>query len=468
MQLSLCAWPTWKLVRPPAFPSLILLFSLFILHPVLVRAQEQRPANPGNLSVSPAAERSATITDPAQGISATQLVRRALSSNAELAAARLEIERARARLRQTGLRPNPTIDFEQSSGRLVNNPGERATIIGFSLPLEVTGQRARRLALAQAELEAAQAAVAEHERLLAAEVRKTFVEALSAQRELDITEGLNRLDTQTVRVVEARVTEGDAAPLEASLLRVEIDRLRSRRALVEGRFQVALLRLKTLAGIPLEETLQIREELARTALSALTITLNEAVETALRTRPDLRLARLMEEAARAGLRLAEAQAGPSVTINARYTFDRTLTSLPAPLTPFPDTGRSLSFGVSIGLPVFNRNQGNKAEAAVAITQAQQRREFIEAVIRAEVASAFTRQQAAANALATFEQGVIGRSQDNIRAIRGAYEVGAFSVTELLAEQRRLLDLQKEFTEALAERWRANADLQSAMGIIEEK
>ncbi len=468
MRLSLCAWPRWMPFRPPVSIPPVLFFSLFILHPALVWAQEQRPPRT-SVAVEPGTvARSATMIDPAHGVSTTALIRRAISENAELAATRLEIERARARFQQAGLRPNPTLDFEQSSGRLVNNPGERATIIGFSLPLEVTGQRARRLNLAQAEMEAAQAAVAERERLLAAEVRKTFGEALTAQRELEITDGLNRLDTQTVRVVEARVTEGDAAPLEASLLRVEIDRLLSHRALVEGRLQAALLRLKTLAGIPLEETLQIREELAQTALPVLTITLNEAVETALRTRPDLRLARLMEEAARAGLRLAEAQAGPSVTINARYTLDRTLTSLPAPLTPFPDTGRSLSFGVSIGLPIFNRNQGNKAEATVAITQAQHRCEFIEAVIRAEVTSAFARQQAAAKALATFEQGVIGRSQDNIRAIRGAYEIGAFRVTELLAEQRRLLDSQKEFTEALAERWRAIADLQSAMGIIEEK
>ena len=216
-----------------------------------------------------------------------------------------------------------------------------------------------------------------------------------------------------------------------------------------------------------EESLQIRPD---TALTAATVpaSLNEAIETALRTRPDLRMARLVEAAAQAGLRLVEAQARPSVTINTRYTTDRALTSLPAPFTPFPDSGRTLTVGISIGLPVFNRNQGAKAEAATAITQTQQRRAFIEAAIRAEVASAFVRQQAAAKSVAIFEQGVTVRSQDNLRAIRGAYEIGAFKVTELLTEQRRLLDAQKEFIEASAERARALADLQTALGIIEEK
>jgi hypothetical protein len=41
---------------------------------------------------------------------------------------------------------------------------------------------------------------------------------------------------------------------------------------------------------------------------------------------------------------------------------------------------------------------------------------------------------------------IERSAENIRAVRGAYEIGSFRITELLAEQRRLADYQREYTE----------------------
>ncbi|MEK7830911.1 MAG: TolC family protein, partial [Acidobacteriota bacterium] len=221
--------------------NLIALFFLTMLSAASAAAQTPPQLN--------SAERR-TPNDSVQASSSDELVKRALSSNAELAAARLEIDRARARLQQAGLRPNPTLDFEQQRG-VLNSPGERVTTVGVSVPLEVGGKRGRRLNLAQAELEVAEAEVAERERRLAAEVRAAYVEALAAQRELDITEGLNQLDTQTVKVVEARVSEGDAAPLEANLLRVELDRLRSRRALVAGRLQASLLKLKTLAGIPL-------------------------------------------------------------------------------------------------------------------------------------------------------------------------------------------------------------------------
>jgi outer membrane protein TolC len=60
--------------------------------------------------------------------------------------------------------------------------------------------------------------------------------------------------------------------------------------------------------------------------------------------------------------------------------------------------------------------------------------------------------------------VIARSNDNIRAIRAAYQLGEFKITDLLAEQRRLLDSQRDFTETLTERYRALADLRSAMGV----
>lgn len=426
-------------------------------------ATSRQASAQSNVSTSISAEDwTGSFIDPAQGSSSVDLVRRALTSNAELAAARLDVERARARLRQAGLRPNPALDFEQTNG-VFNSPGERNTSVGFSLPLELGGQRKGRINLAQAEFAAAEAEVADRERRLVAEVRAAYAEALAALRELGITGQLNNLDVQTARVVEARVSEGDAAPLELNLLRVEVDRLRARRALVEGRLQAALLRVKSLTGIALNEPLRLREGLDAALLPAPPASLEAAVEIALRTRPDLRLAALNEEVAQAGLRLARAQARPEITAFTRYaqnqsTFDDT------PIGVLTDRDKLFTYGVTITLPVFNRNQGAKAEAETAIAQAKQRRQFIEAVVRAEVASAYARYQAAERSITTFEQGVIARSNENIQAIRGAYQIGAFRVTDLLNEQRRLVDAQREYTEALAERYRALADLQAALGV----
>ena len=425
------------------------------------RATDQADHNNG-IGAPPLISSFSRYADPVQGTSSNDLVRRALTSNAELAAARLDIERGRARLQQASLRPNPTIDFEQTTGRLTGSAGERETSIGFALPLELGGKRQRRIDLARAELSAAEAEIADRERRLAAEARSAYAEAMAALRELQITENLNNVDAQTARIIEARVTEGESAPIELNLLRVELDRLRARRALVEGRLEVAILKLKHLAGMPASEPLRLREDLATPALPDPPTSLEAAVDTALRTRPDLRLARLMEEAAEAGLKLARAQATPDVTAFSRYTQNRSVFDN-TPVGVLRDKDRLLSFGVSISIPLFNKNQGAKAEAEAAILQARRRREFVEAMVRAEIASAYTRYRAAQTAMDTLREGVLAKSQENIKAVRGAYEIGAFRVTDLLVEQRRFIDAQREFIEAMAERYRALADIQAAIG-----
>jgi outer membrane protein TolC len=188
--------------------------------------------------------------------------------------------------------------------------------VGLAVPLELGGKRRRRIEVAQAEFEAVEAEVADRERRLTNEVRVLYVEALASLRELGTLEELNNLDLQTTRFVQARVNEGDTAPIELNQLRVEVDRLRSRRSLVEGRLQSTLLRLKSLTGLPPAELLRLREDI-------------------------------------------------------RSVFDDTQVGV------LRDRDRLLTFGVSVGIPIFNRNQGGKAEAAAAIAQAQRRREFLE-------------------------------------------------------------------------------------------
>jgi cobalt-zinc-cadmium efflux system outer membrane protein len=178
-------------------------------------------------------------------------------------------------------------------------------------------------------------------------------------------------------------------------------------------------------------------------------------------RPDLKLAQLTEAVAAAGLRLARAESAPDLALSGKYTagyssFDNT------PIGVLRDNDRVVSFGASITLPIRNRNQGAKMEAEAGIVQASRRREFIEALVRAEVTSAYRRYETARNAAGIYEQGVIQRSTENMRAVRGAYEIGAFRITDLLAEQRRSIDYQLEYTEALAEGYRALSELHAAM------
>lgn len=400
----------------------------------------------------------ATTAPSTSSTTADVLVRRALQSNRELAAARLEVTRSRARVRQATLLPNPVLEIEQTGGALGMSEGEVGRRAEISVPIEYGGKRGRRIDVAEAELLAAEAVVSDRERRLMAEVRRLYVEAIAALRELSFTTELTQIDTEIGDILNIRVREGDAPPLESSLLRVEIDRLRSRRALLEGRSRAAQLQLASMAGLPANEPILLGESYGDGVSVPST---EEAMRLALQRRPDLRAADLNIAAAEAGLRLANAQALPEITVFGGYTkersgFDNT------PVGPLTDQDQLLNLGAGISLPVFNRNQGAKAEAAAAIEQAKRLRELTEWQIRAEVDNAFARFRASDAAVEVFRQGVLERSAQNVRTVRAAYEAGAFTISEFLAERRRLVDAQRELTEALTERAVALIDLQAAV------
>ena len=397
------------------------------------------------------------------GIPLSEIVKRSFETNGDIRIARLEVEKAKARLTQASLRPNPLFEVEQTSGRLAGSPGDSEFNAGISVPLEVYGQRGRRIDLANADITLKEAEVTARQRILAGQIFVTYADALAALREVQILEELLELDMQTVRFVQIRVNEGENAPLELNLLQTEVERLRARRELGEGKIQAAISKLKFYAGVPYEESLKLREDISSATVPLLPATLETSIAVGLKSRPEIRLAELDEQLANAGLRLIRSQSKPSITPFTRYTQGSSTIDLP--VGPFPQqNNRSLTFGVSVGLPIFNKNQGAKAEAAIAIRQAQERRAFAEKVVRNEIIVAFQRIEAARRALSILETVVLPRSRENIETIRKVYEIGDLKITDLIAEQRKLLEANRDLNETLTERYRAQADLFIALGI----
>ena len=402
----------------------------------------------------------------ADGMGLDEIVRRAFENNGDLKIAALEVDKARARLAQARLRSNPTLEIEQASGRLVGSGGEGELTVGASLPLDVYNQRGRRVDLAQAEITLREAEVSARRRELANQILGNYAEALASLRELQVLEELLELDTRTTRFVQVRVNEGETPPLELNLLQTEVERLRARRFLAEGRLQNAISKLRLSAGMPSNEPLRLRESISTASLPQLPPSIDTGIDVALRTRPEIRVAELEEQLATAGLRLVRSQGKPDLTAYSRYSQGQSIVDLPS--GSFPQRDRALTFGVAIGLPIFNRNQGAKAEAEISIRQAQERRAFAEAVIRNEVTAAFRRIEAAGRALTILETSVMPRSRQNVETVQRVYEIGELKITDLIAEQRRLLDANRDLTETLTERYRAQADLLIALGQTFEK
>jgi outer membrane protein, heavy metal efflux system len=400
------------------------------------------------------------------GISLEQIIRSAFASNGDLKVAQIEIEKAKARLTQASLRQNPTLEVEQKSGNFVGSSGDNEFSVGVSVPLEIYNQRKRRIDLANAEITLKEAEIVARQRELASQIFIDYAESLASLRELEILEELLEIDTKIVVFVQIRVTEGETAPLELNLLQTEIERLRSKRELAIGRLQASITKLKFYAGIPYNESLKLRENIANAKLPPFPATIETSLAIAIKNRPEIRLTELEESLANAGLRLIRSNSKPELSAFSRYSSGKSI--IDSPRGAFDQRDKSLTFGISIGLPIFNRNQGAKAEAEIAIRQAQERRSFAEKIIQNEVTTAFQRIEATRKAVSILQTAVLPRSRQNIETIRQVYEIGELKITDLLAEQKRLLEANRDLTDALTENYRAKAELLIALGITLEK
>ncbi|HMV46167.1 MAG TPA: TolC family protein [Blastocatellia bacterium] len=394
------------------------------------------------------------------GLTAEKLAEEAFARSRELLAARQTLEIAKGRLLQAGLRPNPSIGVEQTTDYLTGRSGEGNTGVGVTQVFELGGKRSKRVAVAQLEYDRAVADVRALERQIAAEIRSAYAQALAAARQLDIAERLIALDQELARVTEARLKEGDVAPLDLNLVRVEVDRLHAQSVQSRADLTAQLVTLQTLAGFEPTEPLTLAPALERPP--SLELTVAAATEIALRERADLQAARIAEELGDARISLAESQRTPNLAASVRYSRSRSVFDN-TPIGVLNDVDHLLTAGLSIEIPLRNRNQGEIAAAVGERAQAKYRREFVEAIVKRDVALALNRYTAAAQSLAIYGGQVLPRAEENLKTIRAAYGFGEMPVMEVIAEQRRLVENQTQYNAALRDYYTSLAELERALG-----
>ena len=427
-----------------AISSFAVALSVFSLVPPTIFAQgAATAAQPSSSQAS-----SARYLDQADGMTADQAVTYALAHNTELAAARKEIDSAKALVKQARLRANPMLDVE---GTRQVPPGKDNTIMtGVTLPLELNGRRSTRIAVAEREVEVREREVQNAERVLAGEVRMKFGEALAGVLKLSVTEELIDANERSFNLIAARVTEGATPPLEQNMALVELNRLKSMRETAEGKLEVALLELRNMIGLPPEQPLRLRGNFDH-LIDQLT-PVEEATVQALHDRPDVQTFRANENLAEARLEQARSAGRWDARVSAGY--ERMNSSFPVfgvneqgSLQPVQDVFHFLKLGVSIDLPVRNKNQG-AIEAALADAEAtKSRREFAELTVRREVAAAYAQYDRAAKAEEIFRVGVRDAAKANLDVVRQTYELGSKSLIDYIGEQRRFIELENDFIDA---------------------
>jgi cobalt-zinc-cadmium efflux system outer membrane protein len=396
------------------------------------------------------------------GISFEQLAQTTLAENKSLHAAREQLRQAEGRLRQAALRPNPSLDVSTSTDVMFANEGENGFGVMLSQPFELGGKRDRRIQVAEAEVELAKAEIAEAERQLFGQLRTSYLHAAETSGRLNILERSRGLNQQMIQVMTVRLSSGDASRLESHLLQAENNRLEAQRLLVESQLEQEMLEVRKIAGIASAEPLSFRPLSAATAISHETE--SNLIETAFRDRPDLRAARLRETLAGAGVMLARAQIVPTIVGSVRFAREPDISRFATATQPKAfEKDNVLEFGISVPLPLRNREQGNIEEATSKVAQAKAEREALENTIRMEVMAAVRRYESARRTLDLVRGGVVTETQAAVSITELAYRLGDAKLSDVILQQRSLIDAQIAELAAAAELAVAQAGLDSVLG-----
>ena len=400
------------------------------------------------------------VVDAVHGRTAEELVSIALQRNGDVLAARQQVEAARGGLTQAQLRANPSAEI--SGSKEVGGP-QNTLLLGGSLPLELYHRRERRMEVAASGIRTADFERMERERQVRGEVEAKFGEVLAAQRNLQVIEDLLKLNQDALGLTQARADQGAAPPLDANLLQVEVNRIDSRRVDFEATLGVSLLELKSLIGMKAEEQLQLHGALQSQPPE---LTRDAAIQRALATRPDLLAARAAEEVATAKLKQAQTEGKADAAVSANYqrmdsSFDLNGLNDAGQLRPIRGVFHSIGAGVSVTLPVRNRNEGAIQTAVAQMEEARRRREYMELIVTREVLTAFLVQAKAKESLDIYSRGVRDQASQNLDVIRKTYELGRTQLLDVIAEQRRFVDVETGYTEALNRAYQASVRVRTA-------
>lgn len=406
---------------------------------------------PGHAQSQPAAEE----------FTVDELVARALAESPDVRAAQADVEAAKGRLIQAGLRPNPMLEL---GGQKALSP-DNNVMVGLSIPLDLNRRKEGRVAVAERELEMKQGQVLDRERRLRADLRMKAADVLGARRDLQVMGDLLRFNRDALRLVGERARRGAATPLEENLLLVEVNRLEANRRMLESRVEIFTLQLKALAAWPAESSLTLKGDLG---VPPPTIDRPAGVASALESRADLRVAQADAAMARAKIlkEQAEGRWDASISVNyQRQDFGFGLNGITdrGGTRPIQDVFHYFGGGVTITLPVRNQNQGNVAAARAEAAAADRRIELAVLTIRQEVEAAFSQYEAAQRSLEIYARGVRDIARQNLDVVRKTYDLGRTSLLDVVAEQRRYIEIETGYTEALKQVYNAAIDIERAVG-----
>ncbi|HWW06972.1 TolC family protein [Collimonas sp.] len=372
-----------------------------------------------------------------------QALAQAFKSNPELAAAVLEVEAVKASILQAGARPNPEFSTLLEDTRKAT----RTTTVQLNQALELGGKRGARITAAEKGRDAAQADLLAKRADIQAEVVAAYFSVLEAQENLKLLRNSLLLAQRATAITSKRVIAGKVAPIEETKARVAEAGVQVELQLADSALNIGRRRLAATWGDSRPAFATVDGEInnlpALPEMSTLQARLQDS--------PAFARARLEVERRQAMTELERSRRIPDLTVSIGGKR-------------VPEDGRTqMILGLSIPIPVFDRNQGNLLEALRRTDKARDEQKSAELRLKGELADAYERLKSGRQQVVALQNEILPAAQKTYDITTKGFELGKFSFLEVLDAQRVLFQAKSQTLRALADTHRAATEIERVVG-----
>jgi cobalt-zinc-cadmium efflux system outer membrane protein len=407
---------------------------------------------------TPPSERPNTVVIPARINRETQLLRlsrqeaitEALARNPALAAARAQVEEARAQVVVAGAIPDPTFLVDVAGQSSAFKPGSGTTTDqGVAVTIPFPGKNGLRREVATAGLRAAEFNVAQLGQQIASQSAQAYDAILVALRHREDFQQSRELAADFVQKTQARFLAGTVARVDVVKARTDLAQANNDLIVNEGAIATARASLNRvlgrMGGAPIETTDTLDVPGALAAIESL----QQIAET---SRPEVQSLAAQFQGAAAATRLARKFWAPDFTLSMTRNA---VTGTPATYTS----------AATIGVPLFfwQHQRGELAAARHREEELTANIADIQSQVSLDVQTAFTTASTALRQAIFIRDELLPEAREVYRVASVSYGLGGSSALDLLDAKRTLLSAQSQYVDALGAAHDALAALELAIG-----
>jgi cobalt-zinc-cadmium efflux system outer membrane protein len=363
--------------------------------------------------------------------------------------ARAQWEVARAAQATAAARPNPTLTLTPGYNFTGGPESPWFPALAADLPVETGGKRAARTDAARLDSEAARQELFAAAWRIRGELRQALAELQTAEQRLVILRRQVAAQESISSLVEQRRQAGTATAPEAATARVALLQARASLADTGRQLPVARQKVAEALGLPVSALdgaaigpLPVAAAPADAALAA-------ARQVSLRSRADVLAALARYDATRAAFTAEAAKRYPDIHFGPSYQWDQ--------------GASKWSLGLTLELPVFNRNEGPLAEALAKARQAAADFNAVQTRVIAEIDRAVAAQSGASALIASLSgvEAELARRQQQLQLRLAA---GGADQLELQSGRLELAAAELALVDARAQAVAAAGQLEDALQV----